>query len=84
MDFNELMQLISTASDSEIRMLREAVAPITKLQRLQQEASDLAQRVNAGGSAAQNLVAAFASKVHNNDLTATPPTWDELVAAFRG
>lgn len=81
-NFDDIAVALENATPEQIQMLRELVAPITKIQRLQAESDALASRVEVAASFARNLVAGFANKVHNNDLTAVAPTWEEVIAEF--
>jgi hypothetical protein len=84
MEFSDLVTLISTATPDQIQHLREMVAPVTKLQRLQTEAQSIATQAQAAISRVNDMVARFSNSVQAGDLTAVCPTMDQLVDAFRG
>lgn len=84
MDVNDLLTLLAGATAEQTQMLREMVAPVTKQQRLQSEATELANKTNLAINRANDIVARFSQKANNGDLTAVCPTWAEVVAEFQG
>jgi hypothetical protein len=84
MDVDQLLALLASATPEQFQTLREMVAPITKLQRLQSESQELANKNNMAVSRANDVVSRFSQRANNGDLTAVCPTWDEVVTAFRG
>ena len=84
MVFDDLVALISTATPDQIQQLREMVAPVTKLQRLQSEAATLAQTAQTAIARVNDVVARFSNSVQAGDTTVVCPTMDALVAAFQG
>lgn len=84
MDVDQLLALLATATPEQHQILRELVAPITKQQRLQSEATELANKTHLAINRANDIVARFSQRANNGDLTAVCPTWEEIVKEFQG
>lgn len=84
MEFNDLAAVLAAATPDQIQQLREMVAPITKLQRLQAEAQSIAGKAQTAISRVNDMVARFSNAVQAGDMTVVCPTMDQLVDAFKG
>lgn len=84
MEFDDLVVILASATPEQIQQLRELVAPVTKLQRLQAEAQDIARQAQSAITRVNDMVARFARSVESGDLSAVCPTMEQLVDAFKG
>jgi phage shock protein A len=82
MEIKDLIELLQNANQEQLKVLRETVAPDTKLARLQKEASDLATKANNAMAKVNEKIGEFARRANIGDLTVVPPTWEELVRIF--